>query len=177
MIANLLNDNAATNQAGLMRTIYFALAADVATWAGFPAAPATYADLVTHDSAFVMASTKQFFSFEATVRKSGLSFEAAGERGSKSSINRLEIIKASLSASMLGFLEAHQNDEMVFICKDLDGEMRVLGTETLPAMIESYSGATGADVTDGKETQIVIESVGKIATIYTSQTVPLTPAV
>jgi len=177
MIAELLNNNAQDNMAGVKRTLYFALAADVDTWPAITSPATTYEELVTYTSGFTMSSTKQFFKFQATVRKSSLNFESAGERGSKSSVNRLEVMRATLDKKIFGFLEAHKNDEMIWIVEDLNGDVRVLGEEDLPAMMEEFSGGTGADVADAKEVRFVIESVGNLPKFYNDQTIPLTPAV
>ncbi len=176
VINNISRSSGTDNKAGISRTIYFALAEDVATWPTLPASPTTYQDLVKHDGAFAMKTGKQFWSFKATVRRSSLKFESAGERGSKSAVNRLEVIRATMDDDIFGFFESHKNDELVLIVEDLDDNLRVLGTEVLPAMIEEFSGDSGADVSDDKHCKFIAESVGDIARVYTDQVVPLTPA-
>jgi len=123
MILDLLNTTGGSNKAGIKRTLYFALAADVLTWPTLPAAPATYQDLVEYEADFAMQSTKKFQKFEATVRKSSLMFESAGERGSKSAVNRIEVLRARIDSAILGFLKEHMNDEMVWIVEDLEADV------------------------------------------------------
>ncbi len=173
---DVLNTTGGNNDAGLKRTIYFALAADVETWPTLPGSPATYEDLVLHDGAFAMKTGKQFFSFEAQVRKSGLDTESAGERGSKSAVNRLEVMRSNISASVVGFLETHKNDEMVFIVEELNGDLRVIGDDDLPATIEDFKITGGKDVSDERSVSFTAESVGRVARYYTGQAIPLTPA-
>ena len=176
VISNITRSSGTDNKAGISRTIYFALAEDVQTWPTLPSGPATYQDLVKNDGAFAMKTGKQFWKFEATVRRSKLTFESAGERGSKSVINRLEVIRATMDDDIFGFFESHKNDDLIFIVKDHEDNLRVLGTEDLPAKIEEFSGDSGADVSDDKHCKFIVESVGDIARVYTGQTIPLTPA-
>jgi len=179
-IENVLKGSGGNNGAGIKRTIYFGLSDDVLTWPALEASPTTYDELTTHTAAIAMKTGKQMFSFYATIRKSSLESLAAGERGSKTSINRLIIVRSEVDASVFGFLEQHKNDEMVFIVEDLNGNLQVMGTEDLPAMIEDYSVNSGADVSDVKDLSITIESVGPLAKFYGTVAaplaVPLTPA-
>jgi hypothetical protein len=177
MIESVLNTTGGNNDAGLKRTVYFALASDVLTWPTKEAAPTTYEDLVLATGAFAMKSTKRFWEFEADVRKNKITSESAGERGSKSAINKLEVVRSRISASVLGFLEQHKNDELVFIVEELNGELRVLGAEDLPATIESFTINGGADVSDDRNVSFTAEAVGRLPMVYTGQTIPLTPAV
>jgi len=180
MIEDVLKPSGTENGAGLKRTIYFGLAASVATWPTLASSPSTYEDVMVHDAAIAMESGEQMYSFYATIRKSSLESLSAGERGSKTAINRLQIMRAEISPSVLGFIEQHKNDEMVFIVEDLNGNPRILGTEDLPAMFEEFSIPTGADVSDEKDVKITIESVGPIAKFYGTAAsplaIPLTPA-
>ncbi len=177
---NVLKESGQTEGAGLKRTVYFALAEDVLTWPTLEATPATYEEVMTHLAAFAMKTGKQFFSFEATVRKSSLESLSAGERGSLSAINRLMVMRSGVSATVAGFIQFHKNDEMVFICNDLDGVPRVLGTKDLPAQITEFKEGSGADVSDEKSISFTVESVGPLAKWYGTKasplSVPLTPA-
>jgi hypothetical protein len=180
MLEDVVKDSGGDNGAGLKRTIYFALIADVLTWPTFGAS-ATYADLATFTTAFAMVSTKRFWSFVADVRRNSLESISAGERGSLSSINKLEIVRAKFNASVAGFLRQHKNDDMVFICEDLNGQLRVLGSNDLPAELVNFTIPSGAEVSDDKNTKITVEAVGEIAphygTIAVPLAIPLTPAV
>lgn len=181
MIEDVLKPSGTENGAGLKRTIYFGLADQVETWPTLPSSPSNYEDLVTHDAAVAMQIGEQMYSFYATIRKSSLETLSAGSRGSLTAINRLKIVRAEISAAVVGFIKQHKNDEMIFIVEDLNGKPRFLGTEDLPAMFEEFNIPTGGDVTDEHDVSITIESVGPEATFYGTAAsplaIPLTPAV
>ncbi len=176
VISNINRSPGGDNKAGISKVMYFALAEDVQTWPSLPSTATTYEHLVSYESDFVMKTGKQFWEFNATVERSSLNFESAGERGSKSAVNLLEIVRASIDDTILGFLESHKNDEMVWIVEDLDDNFRVLGTKQLPAMIEEFGGNSGATVSDDKHAKVTVRASGDIARVYTGQTIPLTPA-
>lgn len=176
MYADVLNPTKVKNYSGLKRTFYIALAADVFTWPTLTDPVVTLTDLVTFDAGFTMKTGKRFWRFEAMVRKSNMSFTLGGQRGSKSFINRVELVRTDLSAELIGFITGYMSMPIVLIVETLDGDLRVIGTEGLPAFMEESEGNSGSDTTDDKEARIIIESVGDPAGFYTGLTVPLTPA-
>lgn len=177
---NILNASAPSKGVGLKRTIYFGLVADIETWPELTSPATTYEDLATLNSVVVMKSTKQMYSFEATVRKSSFNTMSAGQRGAKSAKNRLEIVQVVTSPALVGFLAKHQNDEMFFIINDLAGQARFIGDEDLPATCEEYELPSGADNGDEVDCKIVFEAVGAISQYYGTLAlplaIPLTPA-
>ena len=177
MYKDTLNPTKLKNYAGTKRTFYIALAADVDVWPVLTDPIVNPADLVTFEAAFTMKLGKRFWKFEVMVRKNKMTFTGAGQRGSKSFINRVELIRTDQSAELLGWITSYMSQPIVVIGQTLDGDLRVFGTDDLPAFMEEFEGDGGADVSDAKETKIIIESVGDPAGFYTGLTVPLTPAV
>jgi len=176
MLEDLLNPTQRKNYSGMKRTFYVALASDVLTWPTLVTPEVNWEDLVTCTSAFVMKSTKRFWRFEAMVRKNKITFTLAGQRGAKSFVNRVQLKRTDIGDELMGWLTAYMNQPIVLIAETLDGKLRVIGSEALPAFIEEAEGDSGEDVSDDKETMIIIESVGDVAPFYTGLAVPLTPA-
>jgi len=170
---DILKESAQSEGAGLKRTIYFGLAQDVDVWPTLASNPTTYEAIMTHTAAFEMKTGKKFFKLEATVRKNSLESLSAGERGSLSAINRLVVMRSGVSVDVAGFIQRHKNDEMVFICNDLDGIPRVLGTSDLPAQMIEFKEGSGTDVSDEKSISFTVESVGPIAKWYGTKASPL----
>jgi hypothetical protein len=162
------------NDAGLKRKFYFALHKDVLTWPSLAATPTTYAEKTTYTTPFVMKSTKRFWEIDLTTNKdNGLDSESAGSVGSLSSINKLRGLSARISPAIVGWIEEHKNDELVFIVEELDGQLKVVGDEGLPAMFESFMVQGGGKVGDDKQATFAITGPGRIAKYYGTVAVPL----
>lgn len=173
---DVLNPTGGDNDAGLKRTVYFCLLSEIDTFPAVAASPTTYAQRVTISDDIEFVSGSCFRKLELTIRKSSLDNDAAGERHSKSSVNFAELYRARIDETMLGWLEEHKNDDMVFVIPQLDGKNRLLGSADLPATIENWEVRGGKDVSDPKGVMFRVESVGRIAPFYTGA-ISLTPAV
>lgn len=173
--ADVLKPTGGDNDPGLKLTIYFARLADILTMPTVAASPTTYAERVTITGDVVFKSTKCFKKIELTVRKSSLDGDGAGERQSKSHVNMAEFYLAHVTASVLGMIEEHKNDDLIFVVPQLDGVNRLLGSEALPATIEGWEVRGGKDVSDPKYVMFRVEAVGRIAPFYEGD-ITVTPA-
>ena len=163
------------NDAGLASELYYAPLADVATFPAVIAVPTNFDEKVTVSSDFVMQSGKQFFQIYGTLEKGSVISTLVGERDGKSFENMAKFVHPGNKPYLLGFLEYLKNTNLVFIVKELDGQMRIIGSEDLPAKIDAAESTTGEAVADLKHIEITVKSIGRIAPVYTG-TVPLTPA-
>ena len=177
---NVVKQSGSRKGSGIKRRIYFGLVDNVETWPTENASPSTYEELGSLAAAVEMKTGEQMWYFDATIRKSSLQTMSAGARGSKVSKNRLTIIRAAITGSVLGFIRQHMNDEMFFIVNDLEGQPRFVGEEDLPAMLEEFDFPSGADVDDEVDCSITFEQVGRPALMYgtadTPLAIPTTPA-
>ncbi|MFT7239214.1 MAG: hypothetical protein ACI93L_003314 [Cyclobacteriaceae bacterium] len=173
-LENVTKGSGSTKGAGLKRRIYFGLVDEVETWPTENASPSTLEEVGTLSAAVAMSTGNQMYYFDATIRKSSLTSTSAGQRGSKSALNKLEIVRAAITANVIGFIKQHMNDEMFFIVNDLSGQPRFIGEEDLPAMLEEFEIPSGADVSDEVDCKITFEHAGTISLMYGTEAVPLT---
>lgn len=181
ILEDVKNPLGGNNDAGLKRTFYFGLAADVETWPTTAAIPATYAEKIELSSEVVMKSTKQMFALEVTVNKdNALDSESAGEMGSLSAKNMLRGLSARVTSSMLGWLEEHKNDELFFIVEENTDQLLFVGDEAVPAMFENFNVTRGGKVEDPKQITFSIVNFGRLSkyygTVAAPLAIPLTPA-
>jgi hypothetical protein len=181
VIESLSTPTGGNNDAGLKRTYFFGLAADVLTDATFAGSPTTYAAKVTNDATLAMKTGKRMWELQVTIEKdNALDSESQGEFGSLSAKNVIRGVQARVTADMAGWIEEHKNDELIFIVQELSGQLRKVGTLDLPAMIESFKITGGGKVSDAKNVSFNIFNVGRVAsffgTVATPLAVPLTPA-
>ena len=60
----------------------------------------------------------------------------------------------------------------MFIVEHIDGGKRVIGSDGLPASIDSVSLPSGIKVADSRHIQMTVKSIGRIAPFYEA-TIPL----
>lgn len=181
IIEDVSNPLGGNNDAGLKRTYYFGLAADVETWPSGEAAPATYAEKTVLTSEVVMKSTKQMWKLEVTVNKdNALDSESAGAVGSLSAKNMLRGLSARVTPELCGWLEEHKNDELFFIVEENTDQLLFFGEENVPAMFEEFKVQRGGKVEDEKQITFSLANYGRLPKFYgsvaTPLAIPLTPA-
>jgi hypothetical protein len=164
------------NDAGLQVIAYYALYHDIETFPAVPAAPADFAEKVTITSDFVMKSTKRFWQIQSTLEMTGLDTNMQGERDGRSSENIFTLQHPGTPKEMVAWIEEYKNADLVFIIKHIDGVMRVIGSEGLPASLETFTIPSGMAVADSRHVNATIRSIGRIAPFYEGA-IPLTPAV
>ena len=181
IIEDAQNQIGGDNDAGLKRTYYFGLAADVLTWPSGVDPATTYAEKMELTSEVVMKTGKQMFRAEMTVNSdNGLTSESAGSIGSLSAKNMLRGKNARINSAMCGWLEEHKNDELFFIVEGNNDQLFFFGAENVPAMFESFNVDHGGKVDDEKNLSFVLNNYGRLPKLYgkvaTPLAIPLTPA-
>jgi hypothetical protein len=125
-----------------------------------------------------MKTGKCLFKIYITDDTGEFKIESVGEVDGKSYVEHLSFFHPGLQKTILGFLNAVKNENMVFIATDTDGQMYLMGDELRPATFAGSPDGAGT----GKETAarkgVSCEFVFKTnsALVYTG-TIPLTPAV
>jgi len=166
------------NVGGTYEEFYIADVEDVATWPTKLASPVTPSDRITLTGAFVMKSTKKFVAIKSELGYSEIKWEALGPRGGKGFKHTLETFAPENSANNLGVLSLYADRKVVLIGKDRTGILRVVGSELLPAVLESATGTTGKKMEDdpGAGNTIIFSTEDNDPpAIYTGE-IPLTPA-
>ena len=159
---------------GIKRTISFGLYDDVKTWPTVKSSPTTYEDLGTLVTAVVMNTGTRMYEIQATLRKSSFGSKSGGARGSLVGITRLEIVRATMTPAVVGFIDQHKGEEMFFIVEDNEDRVIFVGEEDRPCEMVEFDLPLGADLTDEVDCKIVLEQVGPTPKFYGTASAPLT---
>lgn len=166
-LEELKNVDGGHNDGGLKINFFVARNSEIATFPTVPENPATFAESVTITDPFVFNVGGRFYNIQGEVEKNSLDANSQGEAGSLSAENPLSITIKKASPALQGFLEEIKNDHLVWLAEDLEGNTKTIGSEGLPAMIQEFKIIGGASVSDPRNVNIVIKSVGRIAPFYT----------
>lgn len=171
---NLVNGE---NMGGIAQVVYFAKWADVDAWPTKPVDPATLEANGVLTGDVTMKAGKSFYTMYITDDTGEFQIEPVGEKDGKSNVLHLRFFHPGLNKNMLGFTNFVKNENMVFIVKDNNGAMFLMGDETRPATFEGPADGQGT----GKETSgrrgIGMEFTYKSANVYQyAGNVPLTEA-
>ncbi len=166
------------NMGGLIQEVYFGYHADVLTWPTKPVSPATLEANAVLTGELVMKPGKRLFRLYITDDTGEFMIEPVGEIDGKSFVEHLTLFSPGLQKTLLGFMNAAKNENLVFIVKDSDGQTYIMGDSLRPAV---YAGAPDGFGT-GKETAarkgISMEFTYKTANVYVyTGTIPLTEAI
>lgn len=165
------------NMGGLIQEVYFAYHADVATWPAKPAAPLTIEENGVLTGDLAMVSGKRFFQLYLTDDTGEFNIEPVGEKDGKSFVLHLNLFHPGLHKKIFGFINAAKNDNLVFVIKDNNDKMYIMGDELRPATFEGSPDGAGT----GKETAarrgISMEFTYKTANLYVYEgSIPLVAA-
>lgn len=166
------------NTGGLFEDWYYADVADVETWPTMAASPTTPADLIKTTSPFVMKTGKKFLHGQTVLNNGEVKWDLIGPRVGKCYKNTLECFVPENSAAKLGAISLMKNKRLVIIGKDRQGIFRIVGSEELPATLDTAPGTTGKSSEDnpgaGNTLTFMTES-NNPPLIYDDE-IPLTPA-
>ena len=165
------------NMGGLIQEVYFAYHADVLTWPTKPDIPLDIGENGVLTGDIAMVTGKRFFQMYLTDDTGEFNIEPVGEKDGKSFVLHLSLFHPGLHKKILGFINAAKNDNLVFIVKDNNDQMYLMGDALRPATFEGSPDGAGT----GKETAarrgISMEFTYKTANIYLFEgSIPLTPA-
>lgn len=168
-----------SNTAGMFPTFYAARKIDVKTWPTKAAAPATLDDNVIYITPFIMNTGKKFVKIEVELGNIEVKHAIIGGRGGKCFKNSLEAFIPSLDAPVIGSISEFKNDDLILIGKDRTGKLRVIGSELLPAVLDSGEGTTGKKAEDdpGAGTTVMWSTEDDFPPIIYDAEIPLTPGV
>lgn len=167
--------NGQNNDGGLATVLYVARKSDMTTIRWVPDSPADLEAKVTITTDHVFASGKCFKKVSCTLEKGQLVSNLVGERNSHSFENMATVGFAGNLKKALGLLEEFKNDDLIVLVKELNGQVRQLGWEDVPAHVETAETTTGQAVADFKGTNLTFKSIGRIAPVYEGA-IQLTPA-
>ena len=175
ILQDLIWPNGQDNDGGVGSEHYYALIDDVRTWPVIAPTPTNFTGKVTLTGSFVMKPGKKFQKIYCTLEKGMIASTQVGERDGKSYETIATLHFPGNTPEMIGFLEHLKNSNIVLVVRELMGTQRVLGSQYLPANIETSAVTTGTAVADLKGATFTVRSIGRIAPIFTGS-VPLEPA-
>lgn len=153
------------NPPGIEITVFFVPISDIDTWPAFKTSTGA-GDTITLDGDIDLKANKTFFQFQMTT-DTGLVKDTQVGGSSKSFESMLEGFVPRTGAAQLEWARDMANACGVFIAKDANGVMRVLGTPGRPAKAESQEISTGAAASDESGNQFSFKSSqGSPAPVY-----------
>jgi len=124
-------------------------------------------DSVTLDGDIVLLPLKAFKIVDMVVDTGEVTTTMVGAEGSKAYESFLNGTLATTSATTREWLECNANGCLVWIVREKSGQMRVLGTKTIPATLDTVEGGTGIVAGDTRGYAISIKDhTGLTASTY-----------
>jgi hypothetical protein len=137
-----------TNVMSGIKKILVARLEDVATWPSLMATPTEMAENVTMTGSLVMATGKRFFSLYSKKDSGELKYDGQGEEGSRSQRATLTVYNPGMKKSLLGFIRATQNSQLVMLVLTESGEWHLLGDRYTGAVLSESAATSGKAHTD-----------------------------
>lgn len=162
---------------GMVTEFLYALKEDVKT---FPAKKSAslrtgLSDHIETESGsnLLMKSGKRMFKMNVKKSSAELKYALQGESGSRSFKTTLECFSPVVRATMLGFLSATANQELIILAKTRTGDWHLLGDEDEGVEYDSAEAATGKAGSDANGSTITFSTECAAPTIYKGDTYSL----
>lgn len=166
---------AGENMGGLTQKIWFGYWVDVATWPVKPAYTANLEDCVVLTGDLTMKPGKRMFEMYITDDTGELKMELVGEVDGHSFVEHLTLFHPGLQAKIRGFMRAAQNENLVFIVEDSDGQKYLMGDAMRPAILAGSPDGAGTGKATAARKGISMEFTYKTTAIYSyAGNIPLT---
>lgn len=181
-IAAVANCVDTDNRAGLVDRILYGYADEVGTWPTLPVGtaevPLTLEAAGAWNGDLAMANGKCLYELYFTDESGELKITEQGEKGGKSFLYELDIIRAKMNAQMFGFENAIKDRALVILVHDRNGNWYLMGDELSPAMRADGDGSTtGKASTDLNQSALKFQYTCPRKLVYTGETDSLlTPA-
>jgi hypothetical protein len=173
-LADEMNYTVQDNVGGIQHTqIYFAaydwFAANGIKKPKSHLAATTLAELATISDDHAFKTGYGFMKFRATPKTGNIESPSAGEADGKVANNTFSFMMPGTKAEVLGFRRKFQNRDGIWLVKEEDGTIRQLGSEAIPAIMETVTGTLGGGGHDGKKgtTFEIVDFNAVAAPIYT----------
>ena len=137
-----------------------------------PANPTDFATSITIPTEFVFNSQEGFRKIYLTEDTGMVEDEGVGEKDGKSWRNKFKLFHPGSKAAALGFARWINNTGCIFLVKEADGQVRIVGSEQFPAKVDANT-ITTTETTDGRKGMTMEVSAASItpAPIYTGNIV------
>ena len=133
-----------------------------------PETATDFASLAVLSTAIVMKTGKQFNKIYCTVEEGEVKTTMVGPRDGKGFENMVEISFPGNTPEILGFQASVANRPCIFIVKEKNGILRVLGGLGDPSYFETLDYSSGKKIADGRANKMTFkDSKATPAPIYT----------
>lgn len=112
---------------------------------------ATLAELATISENHVFETGYGFMKLRATPKTGNVESPSAGEADGKVVNNVFTFMVPGSDAEVAGFRRRFQNRDGIWLVKEIDGTVRQIGSEEIPAIMETVTGTLGGGGHDGKK--------------------------
>ena len=168
---------AGENMGGLTQKVWFGYWVDVESFPSKPSYDAELEDSVKLTGDLVMKSGKRMFEMYITDDTGELKMELVGETDGHSFVEHLTLFHPGLQAKIRGFMRAAQNENLVFIVEDSDGQRYMLGDAVRPCTLLGSPDGAGTGKTTAARKGISMEFTYKTTAIYSyAGNIPVTEA-
>lgn len=158
---------------GATAKLYMVCACDIDTFPGYLTTTGT-GDSITLDGNIVLKANKKFAAVDVVVDSVDLTHTLVGVRTSKNYTNKIDG-KAAKTKAADEWFEKNKNACIVCILEEKDGAKRVIGTDKIPAFLDTAEGKIGTSNESEKSWIFsIMDSTGKVAPYYTG-TIDLDP--
>jgi len=149
------------NPAGLTK-VYYTFVENIAAFPTLakPETATTFASLVEYVQAIVMQTGMQFHELYCTLEEGEIKSNLVGARDGKGYENMLEISFPGNESEFLGFKAAAANRGLVFLIKEKNSKIRVLGSLEDPAFMESDDSTSGKKIADSRKSTLTFKASG-----------------
>ncbi len=156
------------NMPGINRRVYFVPLSAIIAWPTIDRADtqkdgATAKDIQTYKGDFTLKADTKWRFIDVVREKSTVSFEAQGEEGSKSFVNKAEMKVAGTKEDTLAYAALANNSRQVFLVQRSDNKFAVIGSKFFDGAKVNPSGSLGAAATDENATTLSIEAIDFVA--------------
>ena len=146
-------------------TIYAVCPCDIETYPAFKTTTAV-GDSITLDGDIVLKTGKKFATITAISETVGLNENSVGVVGSKAIQNDFNF-KALKTKASDDWVETHLNGCFLFVIKNKEGQMRVVGSPDVPATLDTAVGVNGLALSDEKNWALkIMDNTGHVAPYY-----------
>lgn len=173
-LPDLQHTDGARNIAGIAEQHYVALIADILTFPR-PLTTTGAGDSVTVSDPFVFKTGKCFAKLYSTLEEGELQDDAQGARDCQSQMVKGTLFFPGSDAPAVEVADKLKNSSLVFLIRENNGQLRIVGSPELPAMVKP-SGKVGKKTSDSKGTTYPIEAPSNTPPFIYTGDVPLTPA-
>lgn len=108
-------------------------------------------DLATISETHAFKTGYGFMKITATPKTGNIESPQAGEDDGKVFNNTLAFVKPGSKGEVLGFQRKFQNRDGIWLVKEVDGTVRQIGSEAIPARMSAVTNSLGGGGHDGKK--------------------------